>query len=126
MGPGQAQRAAVAKLMVMVFAPRSQRVPSGVDWERYGQEGQCWSAQGILRSTWTAGTVKGSSPLGRDCWSLGGGRGRLKRASGGAEQRAHGDHRWRRKTLVVPVVLAVHPMWTDQSRQLIIRLLEPI
>lgn len=66
------------------------------------------------------------SPGPRLLESGGGGRGRLKRASGGAEQRAHGDHRWRRKTLVVPVVLAVHPMWTDQSRQLIIRLLEPI
>lgn len=30
-----------------------------------------------------------------------------------------------RETLVAPVVLAVHPMWTDQSRQLIIRLLSP-
>jgi hypothetical protein len=109
-----------------------------VDWKWHGQEGQCWqpAAQGALRSTWIASTATGSSPNEEsrllEAWNGGeeGGDGDTAKEAGGGRRRvekgAHGGHRWKRKTLVAAVVVVVPPVWTDQSRQLIIRLLGAI
>lgn len=134
MGPGQAQRAAVAMLSWR-WCSRQEARGSHLGWigKRYGQEGQCRSAhaQGVQRSTWAAGTVAAHLPWAETARGWRDPRERSARRQGGrrrAEQSSeqHGGHRWRKRPWVAPVVLAVHPMWTDQSRQLIIRLLEPI
>ena len=84
MGPGQAQRAAVAMLMAMVFAPRTQKVPSGVAQERYGQEGNAGLRRASSDRPWAAGTVMAHLPWAE---TAGGWRGRRgRRAAGGAEQ----------------------------------------
>lgn len=69
--------------------------PEGPIWGGLGavwREGQCRSAQGIQRSTWAAWYGNGSSPLGRDCWRLEGGRQRARRTAGRRRAAQSSEH----------------------------------